>query len=82
MPKAHSRDLRVRVIETIEAGGRNVTTRHIPPEHSLAVGMPSTSAPDGWRWSLLADIVRLESGHTPNEAPPQTDEVYQLARVV
>jgi hypothetical protein len=65
----HSRDLRVRVIETIEAGGRNATTRHIPPEHSLAVGMPSTSAPDGWRWSLLADIVRLESGHTPSRGP-------------
>jgi hypothetical protein len=25
MPKAHSRDLRLRVIETIEAGGRNAT---------------------------------------------------------
>jgi type I restriction enzyme S subunit len=28
--------------------------------------MPSVPAPAGWKWSALADIARLESGHTPS----------------
>ena len=54
-----------------ETGGRSATTRHIPPKHALAVGMPSTPAPDGWKWSLLTDLTRLESGHTPSRKHPE-----------
>jgi type I restriction enzyme S subunit len=54
-----------------ETGGRNATTRHIPPKHALAVGMPSSLAPEGWRWSLLSKLARLESGHTPSRKHPE-----------
>jgi type I restriction enzyme, S subunit len=54
-----------------ETGGRNATTRHIPPKLALAVGMPSTSASEGWRWSPLTDLARLESGHTPSRRHPE-----------
>jgi type I restriction enzyme S subunit len=49
-----------------ETGGRVATTRHIPAKLALAVGMPSTPAPKGWRWARLTDLARLESGHTPS----------------
>jgi type I restriction enzyme S subunit len=58
----------VRVTET---GGREATTRHIPPKLALAVGMPSTPAAKGWRWTRLTDIARLESGHTPSRRHPE-----------
>jgi type I restriction enzyme, S subunit len=58
-------------LRVTETGGRNATTRHIPPKHALAVGMPSTPAPVGWRWSLLTDLARLESGHTPSRRHPE-----------
>lgn len=54
-----------------ETGGRDATTRHIPPKHALAVGMPSDAPPRGWRWSLLTDLARLESGHTPSRRHPE-----------
>ncbi len=54
-----------------ETGGRKATTRHIPPKHALSVGMPSTPAPKGWRWSVLTDLARLESGHTPSRRHPE-----------
>lgn len=54
-----------------ETGGRNATTRHIPPKLALAVGMPSTPAPRGWQWSALTDLARLESGHTPSRKHPE-----------
>ncbi|MBK6769155.1 MAG: restriction endonuclease subunit S [Ardenticatenales bacterium] len=47
-------------------GGRKATTRHIPPNLALAVGPPSVPPPKGWQWSLLTDLARLESGHTPS----------------
>ncbi len=52
-------------------GGREATTRHIPPKLALAVGMPSTPAPEGWRWSPLTKLARLESGHTPSRRHPE-----------
>lgn len=52
-------------------GGRNATTRHIPPMRALAVGMPSTPPPDGWKWALLTELARLESGHTPSRKHPE-----------
>jgi len=54
-----------------ETGGRAATTRHIPPKLALSVGMPSTPAPSGWRWSPLTDLARLESGHTPSRRHPE-----------
>lgn len=52
-------------------GGRDATTRHIPPRLSLAVGMPKGGARSGWRWSALSDVGRLESGHTPSRNHPE-----------
>lgn len=49
-----------------ETGGREATTRPIPPKLGLAVGMPSGHAPIGWQWSPLTKLARLESGHTPS----------------
>ena len=54
-----------------ETGGRAATTRHIPPKLALAVGMPSTKAPEGWRWTALTELARLESGHTPSRRHPE-----------
>ncbi len=58
-------------LRVTETGGRSATTRHIPPKLALAVGMPRTPAPKGWRWSALTDLARLESGHTPSRKHPE-----------
>jgi restriction endonuclease S subunit len=52
-------------------GGREATLRHIPGNLSLAVGMPNTGSRQGWRWSALTDLARLESGHTPSRRHPE-----------
>lgn len=57
--------------ETTETGGREATTRHIPPQLALSVGMPSVPAPGNWKWEALSDIARLESGHTPSRRHPE-----------
>lgn len=54
-----------------ETGGREATTRHIPPRLALAVGMPSTPPPKGWQWTALTSLARLESGHTPSRRHPE-----------
>ena len=54
-----------------KTGGREATLRHIPGKLSLAVGMPNTGAKDGWRWSALTDLARLESGHIPSRKHPE-----------
>jgi type I restriction enzyme, S subunit len=54
-----------------KTGGRDATTRHIPPKLALAVGLPSTPTPRGWQWSALTDLARLESGHTPSRRHPE-----------
>lgn len=54
-----------------KTGGRDAATRHIPPRLALAVGKPATAAPDGWQWSALTDLARLESGHTPSRKHPE-----------
>lgn len=54
-----------------KTGGREATTRHIPGDNALAVGMPKTAAPPGWRWTALTDLARLESGHTPSRKHPE-----------
>jgi len=37
----------------------------------LAVGNQHDAAPSGWRWELLTDVARLESGHTPSRYHPE-----------
>jgi type I restriction enzyme, S subunit len=54
-----------------ETGGRKPTTRHIPPKLALAVGMPSTQPPKGWKWKPLSSVAKLESGHTPSRRHPE-----------
>jgi type I restriction enzyme S subunit len=54
-----------------ETGGRQATTRHIPPKLALAVGMPTDPAPEGWQWAPLTSLARLESGHTPSRRHPE-----------
>jgi len=54
-----------------KTGGRDATLRHISGKLSLSVGMPSTAARKGWRWSPLTDLARLESGHTPSRRHPE-----------
>ena len=49
-----------------KTGGRDATLRHIRGDYSLSVGMPTTSPKDGWQWSSLSELSRLESGHTPS----------------
>lgn len=61
----------VATLRVTETGGRAATTRHIPPKLALAVGMPSTKAPEGWRWTALTNLARLESGHTPSRRHPE-----------
>jgi len=39
--------------------------------HGLSVGNPDTPLPDGWAWVPLADVARLESGHTPSREHPE-----------
>lgn len=43
----------------------------IPGHAALAVGNPGTELPDGWPWSALVDIARMESGHTPSRGHPE-----------
>lgn len=47
-------------------GGRAATTGHIAGDCALAVGRPLTPPPPGWDWHRLADLARLETGHTPS----------------
>jgi type I restriction enzyme, S subunit len=58
-------------VEVTMTGGRDATTRHIPPTLALAVGMPSTPAPNGWQWTALTKLARMESGHTPSRKHPE-----------
>jgi type I restriction enzyme S subunit len=32
---------------------------------------PTTQPPSGWRWVMLTDVARLESGHTPSRRRPE-----------
>ena len=57
--------------EMTKTGGRDATTRHIPPTLALAVGMPSKSPPNGWQWTALTKLARMESGHTPSRKHPE-----------
>lgn len=51
--------------------GRPATAGRIAGRYALSVGLTDMPAPDGWRWVKLADIARLESGHTPSRRFPE-----------
>jgi restriction endonuclease S subunit len=70
-PAADAEMARLNAGYVTKTGGREATLRHIPGNLSLAVGMPSTGARKGWRWSALTDMARLESGHTPSRKHPE-----------
>ena len=52
-------------------GGRPATTGTIWGNLALSVGMPDKPAPEGWRWTRLTDVARLETGHTPSRKRPE-----------
>ncbi|SIO39550.1 type I restriction enzyme, S subunit [Rhodovulum sp. ES.010] len=54
-----------------KTGGREATTGVIEGQYVLGVGNPGTPAPEGWRWTALTDVARLESGHTPSRKKPE-----------
>jgi type I restriction enzyme S subunit len=37
----------------------------------MAVGNPGSKLPEGWAWSPLVDIAKMESGHTPSREHPE-----------
>jgi type I restriction enzyme S subunit len=49
-----------------KTGGRPATTGVIPGRYALSVGNPDREPPLGWRWTLVTDVARLETGHTPS----------------
>lgn len=54
-----------------QTGGREATLRPILGQYSLAVLDPSLRARQGWRWTPLTSLARLESGHTPSRRHPE-----------
>jgi type I restriction enzyme S subunit len=50
----------------------NSRSKDVIPGHSaLAVGNPQTPLPEGWAWSALVEIAKMESGHTPSRNHPE-----------
>ena len=54
-----------------QTGGREATEGLIEGDVALAVGMPTSAVPNGWRWTKLTDLSRLETGHTPSRQRPE-----------
>ena len=54
-----------------QTGGREATTGTIVGAYSLSVGNPNRPIPEGWKWTRLMDVARLESGHTPSRRHPE-----------
>lgn len=52
-------------------GGRAATTAVIAGRYAFSVGKPDLPAPQGWTWTRLEDVARLESGHTPSRRKPE-----------
>lgn len=48
-----------------EMFGRHVKSPSVP------VSLEGTSAPKGWVWSMLTDVARLATGHTPSRRVPE-----------
>lgn len=51
-------------------GGRAATGAVIPGRWALSIGRPRLPEPEGFKWTLLGDLARLESGHTPSRGNP------------
>lgn len=51
-----------------KTGGREATSAVVPGRGVLSIGNPRTELPDGFAWTPLSDIARLESGHTPSRS--------------
>jgi len=52
--------------------GRNVKfVTTIPGRCALSVNDAGMPTPEGWAWTPLSDIARLESGHTPSRSHPE-----------
>ncbi len=54
-----------------KTGGRAATEGVIPGRYALSVGDPGSPLPDGWHWTRLLDVARLETGHTPSRRKPE-----------
>ena len=54
-----------------QTGGREATTGTIAGAYALSVGNPNQPIPEGWNWTRLTDVARLESGHTPSRRRPE-----------
>lgn len=52
-------------------GGRDATTAVVRGDFGLSIGDPGTEPPPGFTWRALADLARLESGHTPSRRKPE-----------
>lgn len=59
------------VKRSTKTGGREATQGFIAGDYALAVGCPETSPLDGWKWTRLTELARLESGHTPSRKHPE-----------
>ena len=55
----------------VKLRGRPATTGVIEGDFALSVGASRRPAPDGWRWTPLTSVARLESGHTPSRKHPE-----------
>jgi type I restriction enzyme, S subunit len=54
-----------------KTGGRDATTAVIPGRFALSVGRPDLPSPEGWCWTALTSVAKLESGHTPSRKHPE-----------
>lgn len=51
--------------------GRAATTGVIHGRYAICVGKADMPSPPGWTWTLLTDVARLETGHTPSRSHPE-----------
>ena len=51
--------------------GRAESKNIIPGRCAVSVGLADMPTPNGWKWSKLGDVARLESGHTPSRKHPE-----------
>ena len=54
-----------------KTGGRDATNAVVPGRGLLSIGNPKTPVPDGYNWTGLATVARMESGHTPSRLKPE-----------
>lgn len=57
-------------ITTVAALRTNAFERAFSHTTPLAVARDAGAPPGGWRWTVLTDLARLESGHTPSRSRP------------